>query len=218
MRLMKAVILAHGQPPTDAFVRSVVQSADLFLAADGAATFAQAIGIVPHIVSGDFDSVSVERAREMFPDAEIVPTPDQDFADTEKAIQLVRERGATESVLIGANGGRMDFTFANIALLLRFAPEIPLVCLHDDGAGRITEMRAVTAGACRFAAHPGETLSLLALESGVVVSVVGVGWTLDNAPLPIGTHGISNVVSSHEVTVTAHSGTVLVFRQWTQKH
>lgn len=215
---MKAVILAHGQPPTAAFARSVVHAADVFLAADGASIFAHAIGLKPDVISGDFDSVSVEQVREMFPDAEIVPTPDQDFADTEKAIQWVQERGATEIVLIGATGGRMDFTFANIALLLRFAPELPITCLHDDGAGRITEIRAVTVGEWNFAAHSGETLSLLALESNVVVSVAGVEWELNHARLPIGTHGISNVVASDNVTVTAHQGTVLVFRQWAEQN
>ena len=215
---MKAVILANGQPPTAKLAKSLIEAADVFLAADGAAFYCHALNLKPDIVSGDFDSISIENAREIFPDAEIVPTDDQDFADTEKAILLLVERGVTEITLIGATGGRMDFTFANIALLLRYSREVGLCCLHDDGTGHITEIRAVVGGrACIFEAQQGDALSLLALENDVTVSVSGVQWTLDNALLPIGTHGISNVVTENEVVVTAHSGTVLVFRAWVER-
>ena len=213
---MKTVILANGSLPTAKFAQSVIKDADLLLAADGAAHFAQSLGFAPDIISGDFDSVSMEEARALFPNAEIIPTIDQDFADSEKAIRLLLERGATEIILIGALGGRMDFTFANVALLLRYGNEVELRCLHDNGAGQITEIRAVSDGVCRFEARQGDLLSLLALENGVVVSVSGVQWCLENAPLPIGTHGISNVVTESTVTVTAHSGTVLVFRAWSE--
>lgn len=213
---MKAVILANGQPPTAKLAKSLINSADVFLAADGAAFYCHALKLKPDIVSGDFDSISIENAREMFPTAEIVPMIDQDFADTEKAIRLLIERGVTEITLIGATGGRMDFTFANIALLLRYGREVDLCCLHDDGTGHVTEIRAVNNEVCRFEARQGNSFSLLALENDVRVSVSGVQWTLDNAPLPIGTHGISNVVAANEVVVTAHSGTVLVFHTWAE--
>ncbi len=214
---MKAVILANGQQPTAQFAKSIIENADVFLAADGAAFYAKALGFVPDIISGDFDSIRVENAREMFPDAEIVPTIDQEFADTEKAIRLLIERGVTEITLIGATGGRMDFTFANIALLLRYGREVDLRCLHDDGAEHITEIRAVKETMCRFEARQGNALSLLAFEDGVRVSIKGVQWTLENAPLPIGTHGISNVVTANAVEVVAHSGTVLIFLVWSEQ-
>ncbi len=213
---MKAVILANGSPPTATLAQSVIASADVFLAADGAALFAKALGCVPDIISGDFDSESMEEAYALFPNAEIVPTPDQDFADTEKAIRLLIERGMTEITLIGATGGRMDFTFANIALLLRYGREVNLHCLHDDGTGQFTEIRAVRHGTYSLEARKGEVLSLLTFEEGVRVSVSGVQWSLNNARLPIGTHGISNVVTENEVQVVAHSGTVLVFRTWSE--
>ena len=65
------------------------------------------------------------RGPRRFPNALVVPTPDQDFADLEKAVLLARERGATHIAMLGATGGRMDHTLGNFALLQRYADVFP---------------------------------------------------------------------------------------------
>ena len=202
---MRVLILADGDPPSAFLAQRVAAEADLFLAADGAAHKAAALGVTPDIICGDFDSARLDEARAAFPRAEIAPTPDQDCADLEKAVLLARERGATRIALLGATGGRMDHTLTSFALLVRYAAEFPLRLLDD-----VSVAWALADGQqCAFAARSGETVSLITFE-GVTVSIAGVRWPLDAFPLQPGTRGVSNVADGSQVRVQAQNGSVFV--------
>jgi thiamine pyrophosphokinase len=201
---LKVLILANGDPPSAELAQRLAQEHDLLLATDGAAHSAASLGVTPDIICGDFDSVDLAAARRDFPRAEIVPTPDQNHADLEKALLLARERGATAVTILGAGGGRIDHLFANFALLLRYGCDLPL-CIADD-ASRVWPV----CGAFTLAAEAGDTVSLIALESGVCVSIRGVKWELHEENLLPGTLGVSNVAAGSEVCVEAHRGRLLL--------
>jgi thiamine pyrophosphokinase len=209
---MRTLILANGEPPTRELARQLVAEHDLLVATDGAAHRALVLGLTPHIVCGDFDSVRLAEARAALPQTEFIATPDQDRADLEKAIQVARDRGATAITITGAAGGRIDHTLAGFALLLRYHGEIP-IRIVDDGS----EVWAVSGPpeapvAYRFAATPGDTISLLSLDGQARVTVAGVNWPLENHPLAVGTHGISNVATADQIQLQVRGGTVLVCR------
>lgn len=197
---MNCLILANGSPPSAQLVRALALSNDLVLAADGAAQQAIALGVTPDIVCGDFDSVEMAAARAAFPTADFVPTPDQSYADLEKAILLARARGAGEITLTGTAGGRIDHTLANHVLLLRYGGEFPVKIVEDN-----TEVHAVF-GACRLETQSGDTLSLIAFGPGVRVSITGTQWELHDAPLSPGTGGVSNVATGGIVEIHVHGG------------
>jgi thiamine pyrophosphokinase len=185
-------------------MRRLAEAHDLLLAADGAAHRLIEAGLKPDLVCGDFDSVQMEAARAALPTSEFIPTPDQDRADLEKAVQVARERGATSITITGATGGRIDHTLANFALLLRYHREIPL-CIREERAS----VWAIS-GAHSLAAAPGDTISLLSLDGLARVTIRGVQWPLENYPLPIGTMGISNVATEERVHVLAQDGALLL--------
>ena len=206
---MNVLILLNGTPPSQRLLARLVAVHDLFLAVDGAVYAAAERGVSPDVVCGDFDSVSSETARRLFPLAEFVPTPDQNLADGEKALRLARERGATAATLTGTGGGRMDHWLGHVALLLRYHTEVALT-IREDG----TEMRAVsatngTAGEWVVTTRPGDTISLLSLDGRARATVSGVQWPLDDAPLPVGTRGLSNRAAGDRVVVQAHGGVLI---------
>ena len=201
----RALILADGEAPSAALAQRLARQAEVCIAVDGAAHKAVTLGITPDILCGDFDSVRLDEARAAFPNALVAPTPDQDFADLEKALLLARERGATHIVLLGATGGRMDHALGNFALLQRYADALSL-CLVDDRA--VTW--AMSEGQhCAFPAVPGETVSLVTF-TGATVSIAGVRWPLNAHRLLPGTHGVSNVADAAQVTVEVDSGSAFV--------
>lgn len=207
---MRVLILANGESPSQELAQRLAGEHDWILATDGAAHRAAGLELSPHLICGDFDSVVLEVARQEFPHAEFLPTPDQDFADLEKAIRLAIERGATAITIIGALGGRIDFTLASAALLLRYQPEVALGIIDDT-----MEVRAVSGtddapGELTLAANPGDTVSLLSFSGTARASITGVQWPLDEFLLPIGTHGVSNVVVAEHITVRARGGSLLV--------
>ena len=207
---MRVVILANGDPPSADLARTAVARHDLLIATDGAAHKAAAIGIVPALICGDFDSADLERVKLDFPNAELVETPDQNLADLEKALLLALERGATEATILGAGGGRVDHSLTTIALLLRYHGELALTLAHDGSAVRAVSGSAEHPGLLRLLTKPGDTVSLIALSPINRVSLSGVAWPLENERLPVGTHGVSNRATGDSVNVKVREGVVLV--------
>ena len=92
------------------------QEDDLIIAADGGYHNAQAMGVVPTLLLGDFDSL---KKGEKIPDGiEILQVPaEKDDTDTQLAVQVALEKGAKELVIIGGLDGRLDHTLSNLAVL-----------------------------------------------------------------------------------------------------
>jgi thiamine pyrophosphokinase len=209
----RVLILANGDPPSLARLASLVAEHDLLLATDGAARKAQALGQHPDIISGDFDSLSLQEAQREFPLSEIVPTPDQNYGDLEKAIGVARERGATAITITGATGGRLDHTLGVIALLLHYHTEIELRLIDDDSETRALSGTDTMLAEWAFPATPSDIVSLVSFDGRARATLKGVQWPLCDHLLPIGTLGISNRAIAERVVVQVRSGSVIVCHQ-----
>ncbi len=200
---MKTLIFANGDPPSPRMAQFLASLHEEIIATDGAADRLIPLEILPHVVCGDFDSVS-ETARVLLPNTLFLPTPDQDHADLEKAIGLARKRGAAQITLTGTGGGRLDHLLSSYALLLRYHREIPIQIVED--CGRVFAL----SGETTFPAFPGDTLSLISFDGTAEVTLHGVEWELTDHRLDIGTHGVSNQVTGVEVFLSVSGGAVFV--------
>jgi thiamine pyrophosphokinase len=198
---MRVLILANGDAPSEALAQHFATAHSLFLATDGAAHRAAGLGIVPDIVCGDFDSVSLEVAHAEFPNTAFIPTPDQDRADLEKAVMLALERGASEITILGANGGRIDHTLANFALLLRYQSQAILAIVDDHSEVRALSGTQEAPGELRLSVSPNDTFSVISPTGNAYVTIRGVVWELEDYLLPVGTQGVSNVAQSEQIVV-----------------
>ena len=214
---MKVLVLANGEPPSEALLARLADEHDLCIAADGAALAALRLGVRPDIVSGDFDSLDLGAARTALPDAEFVPTPDQNQTDLEKALALALERGATEITVAGASGGRIDHTLGSFCLLLRWRetwPDLPVTFVEDG-----SEVRAVR-GEIVLETEPGDAVSLLSYDGRATVSIRGVRWPLHRHPLAMGVGGLLNEATATHVQIEAVGGVILVchLQAWRRRH
>lgn len=217
---LRVLILAHGELPSEERVRRMHAEHDYIMVTDGAAHRVLEFGVIPDLLCGDFDSVNLESIRELLPDVRIVPTPDQEQADLEKAIQIAREIG-DEITIVGATGGRMDHTLANLALLLRFPPDIPLCFVDDFGTVRALTGTQEQPGEITLETEIGDTLSLISFEPQVHVDIEGVQWPLHLSHLLPGTRGVSNVAAETAVTIRVRGGSVFIchlFREQIERH
>lgn len=204
---MKVLILANGEPPSAELLARVASEHDLFLATDGAALTAARLGVRPDVVSGDFDSLDLEAAHALLPQAEFVPTPDQNRTDLEKAVLIALERGAEGLTVTGAAGRRIDHTLGNFGLLLRWRaeyPNLPVVLVADG-----SETRAVR-GEIVLKTEPGDVVSLLSWDGLARVSVSGVKWPLESHLLAVGVGGLLNEALGPRVTIRAEGGIIFV--------
>src|SRR5262249_42874092 len=141
------------------------RSADLVVAADGAADRLRAVGITPAATIGDLDSL-VSRAG--LP--RVLPDPDQATSDCDKLLAWLRDEGHRDVTLIGAEGDRIDHTLGAFLSAARF-PALVRFAMRRGLGWVLTGPSAFSVGTV-----PGELVSLLPLETCSGVGIAGVRW------------------------------------------
>lgn len=209
---MRAIIFVNGVIPERETVQRWVRAHDDVLAADGGAHHAVAMGLTPRVVVGDMDSVSSELVEEL--GATGVEFERHPAAKNKTDLELTIERairdGAKEIVLLGALGGRLDQSLANVLLMAQqdWAATIHLVDAN--------EIATVIHGGeeMTFDATPGSTVSLLPLSATVTgITYTGMVYPLNDATLTLGsTRGVSNEVASYPATVRIATGIALMIQ------
>ena len=201
------LLVANGVLPKAEFVQEIAHQHDFIIAIDGATQKLLNYGILPDLITGDFDSIDENFVHAIAPNLNRISTPDQNFADIEKAIRLIIEFGGKKITVIGILGGRPDFTIAHIAVLLRYHKEID--CIFAD---ETSDIRAVSTE-ITLDTNLGDTISLVTFQEDVRVTLRGTEWELEDAILPIGTHGVSNIACENSIHLQVQNGVVLLFKQ-----
>lgn len=115
-------ILICGGTLSAAFLKEVCSGYPeaVVFAVDGGLRVAEAAGVLPDYLVGDFDTAEdslVSRYERKC--ITIRHKPEKDATDTELAVDEALERGAETILLLGATGTRMDHTMANVHMLYR---------------------------------------------------------------------------------------------------
>jgi len=208
---MRAVVVAGGQfSHTDNWPRLAV-GADLIVGADGGAAQAMASGLSPDVVIGDMDSLPDEARTALTGDGRefIVHPRAKDETDLELALTYVVERGYRDIVVLGALGGRLDHTLANVLLLA--LPRFGAARIAILGGGQ--EALVLHGGSSLDVdGRPGDLVSLLPLGGDAVgVTTRGLAWALDGEILHFGaSRGVSNEMTAATARVELDSGCLLV--------
>ena len=210
MKKMHVVIFAGGVlRPRKAFF-DAIGSADMFIAADRGAVAALQYGCTPHIVVGDFDSLDGMLLEDLGKRGSEIrcAAVEKDETDTELAMQIAIDEGATRITLVGALGGaRFDHTMANILLLAGFEG-VPITLV--DGPSMCWLLRGP--GSSAIDGHVGDLISLLPLTSDASgIRTRGLYYPLKGETLSFGKpRGMSNVLTEEHAEVSVESGMLLV--------
>jgi thiamine pyrophosphokinase len=206
-----ALIFANGDLNDGTMVRRALESRHdaLLVAADGGARMAVSLGLRPHVVIGDMDSLTADELAELkHSGSEIHQYPaEKNETDLELALMLVAERGATWIRIIGAVGDRLDQTISNVYLLT--LPQLTN-CDARMVAGK-QQIWLMPAGEHTLNGEAGDTISLLPISGDVHgVSTDGLYYPLRGETLVFGpARGVSNVMNGQHATVRVESGTLL---------
>lgn len=208
MEKLRAVVFANGELADPAAVRAFLQPDDTLVAADGGYSHMKHVGVQPHLLIGDFDSLSageVESLRAAGVEVKNYPS-EKDETDLELALSYLAKQGFREIRVVAALGGRLDQTLANL-YLLEMEELRGLDVRLDDGHEEILVIRDKAA----VTGTPGDTLSLLSMEGCTRgITTQGLKFALDGETLcPSRSRGISNVMLEPEVHITVQSGALL---------
>ena len=190
-----------GLPP-DAYI----------IAADSGLDHAVAAGLRPHLVIGDFDSANpATLAWAVAEGIEIERhSPDKDNTDTELALAAARMSGATDVVLLGGGGDRLDHSIAAITTLGHPSMAVFTTVSARWDTTMISVLHAPRA--ITFATELDATFSLLALHGACSgIDVDGGLWPLSDAELQPGSSlGVSNRTTTNELRLRARVGVLTV--------
>ena len=205
---MRFLIVSGGYPPEEKMLRQYIDKADILIGVDGAADFLEKLGITAEILIGDFDT-----ADEKNVDAQaergaktVRLESEKNESDTEAAVSLAIEAGASEIVLLGAIGSRMDHTMANIALMKQAYDRGISIKIHNaNNEIFISKDKYMILG------RKGQTVSILPLGGDIYVSATGLSYPLDNLLLAVGSsRGVSNIVKDDEAKISISGGYALI--------
>ncbi len=207
---MRAVIFVNGEIDDYAVLAKWLRPNDYLIGADGGTAHCLALDCSPSLVVGDLDSLAPEQVARLEAEGthfERHP-PAKNETDLELAIERAIHDGAAEILILGALGGRLDQTLANLLILvqrvwpvsIRVADGSQVACVVRGGETLVLE-----AGA-------GATVSMIPLSAQVTgITYHGMEYPLHNATLALGsTRGISNVVVETPATVQIAGGILLV--------
>lgn len=178
------------------------EEGDYVLCADAGWKLAEACGVQPALVIGDFDSSDAPYAENV----ERHPVM-KDDTDTMLCLRRGLKLGYERFLFVGGFGGRLDHTMANLQTLA-FAARFGAQAEMCDGR---TWATAVQNGSVRIKRRPGK-LSMFSMGdrcSGITST--GTVYNLTDGALdnffPL---GVSNEFVANEATVTVKNGTLLI--------
>lgn len=185
-----------GGAPVERYdrIRGLLAPGDFAVYCDSGLRHRQALGLEPSLIVGDFDSW-----EDPHDGTETLILPrEKDDTDTVFAAKEMLQRGCRDFLLVGAAGGRLDHTLANLSLLLLLDDAGARAVLADDSS--LT--RVVSREEVRIE-DAWSYFSLLAAGGDAAgVTVTGAKYPLEDAALtssfPL---GVSNEVLPGETAV-----------------
>ena len=212
MQVKRVVIIANGTLNDLKFYRKRIREDDYLICADGGANHALAMGLTPHLVVGDLDSIDDEVSQELCRvSTEFLQYPsEKEKSDLELALDKAIELRPGKIVLIGVFGGRrMDHTFANIMLMnVPLNRGIAVEIIDEDHEVRLVNSDVTIKG------QAGDYLSLLPLTAEVKEVVTeGLKYPLTGETLFFSSsRGLSNEFTGLEASIKVGAGTLLVIK------
>lgn len=205
------IIISGGELRDDPFYQCILSEAGFIICADGGARHAGKMGIRPDVVLGDFDTLTARELEELERSGtRIIRYPrDKDYTDTHLALLQALKMEFTDIIILGALGGRLDHTLANVMLLaIPEAVEARIRIMDPGQEIFLVKKEAALRGG------KGETISLLPLGSRVSgIKTRGLGYEVPGGILSIGHPiGVSNYFQEEDAAIEIAEGLLLVVR------
>lgn len=205
---MRIIIFANGELPNPDKARALIQPNDFIICADGGTRHALNLGLTPHIIIGDMDSLPSNFQLSTFNGEVVLYPKDKNETDLELAINHAITLNPDEIIIIAALGGRIDQTLANITLLSNFQTfNLKL----NDGLEEIFLCKDQV----EIKGRSGDIVSLIPWGGNVEgVSTEHLKWKLSKETLfSDKTRGISNEMTSGVATISITNGLLLIIHQ-----
>lgn len=206
----KCLILANGRPPKIEQIKSLqTLGYNTLFCADGGADSALELDLIPDFIIGDLDSISFKALDRFNDTSKIIKYDRQDDTDVEKCLKYAIEQGFTDTILLGATGNRLDHTFCNLGVVIKFFNQINVKIVHEKSLLEAYDKPFT------LATKPSETISLYGFDSQTKITTTGLKYPLDNESLVFGVNeSTSNQALGETVKINVTGGKIFVVRNF----
>jgi len=237
---MNAAIICNGAVSDYSFYRKYLNGIDYIIAADGGASHARRMGVQPHLLIGDFDSISpedMEYYRNTGVEIRTFPV-NKDKTDTEIAIDIIIEKAEKEKEDINSSASDIKGSILDIKGTLfndsAFNSSVIIIgalgSRYDHSLANIFLLRKLLDKGIRakiinesneimlinnsieFEKNIFDKITLLPLSHEVTgITTYNMIYPLNNATIKMGsTWGVSNEFAARSAGVSIKSGEMLV--------
>jgi len=208
--LKKCIILANGKPPERNVISFLMKNnySTLFCA-DGGANTAMKMGLSPKFIIGDFDSIQKQTINHYSGKTKIIKMNRQNDTDVEKCLKSAVKKKFDEAILLGVTGDRLDHTFCNMGIVIKFFDKIIIKIIAENSI-----LTAIT-GTKKLKTFPGETISIYGINSETKITSSGLKYSLKTIALPFGyKESTSNIAISDHIELKVTGGIIFVIRDF----
>lgn len=208
--MKKCIILANGQPPKKTVINFLRDTGySTLICADGGADTAMLYKLSPDFIIGDLDSISPEAFKYYSKKCRIIKIKRQSDTDVEKCLKYAIKNRFTEAILLGGTGDRLDHSFCNLGIVLKFSNRIKITVIHQKSLLR-TYSGDITLKTVR-----DETISVYGINDKTKIVSRGLKYTLKNISLPFGEkESTSNIALGEKVELKIRNGNVFIVRDF----
>lgn len=208
--MKKCIIIANGKSPTKKNVLFFIgKGYSTIICADGGANSAKKLGITPHYIIGDLDSINTGIKKYYENKSTIIKYKRQNDTDVEKCLKFAIKKKFDEVVLLGATGDRLDHTICNLGIIIKFYKKIKIL-LAAESSFLIPTDRSLILKSLK-----GETVSLYAFDSKTRITSYGLKYKLNSTLLPFGKReSTSNVSTSSSIKLNVKGGIIFIIRDF----
>lgn len=208
----KAVIFLNGDKTDVSQVKTLIDKNTLVIGCDGGTKHVIDLGITPHVVLGDMDSISSELKKKLKKEKVrfvLYPTK-KDYTDAELSIEYAMQQRCREIIMTGILGTRIDHMITTIHMLANPKFKNIQIRIIEGNQDIYTVWKKI-----KLAGKKGDTVSLIPLNDNVTgVTTKNLEYPLQDETLKIyETRGVSNVMTKNQAEIFVKNGVILVVHQ-----
>lgn len=179
--MIRCIILANGRPPGKSVIKYLKdKNYSVLICADGGANSARKLNLIPDYIIGDLDSISESDLNYFRGKSIIRRISRQNDTDVEKCLKFAISKNISEAILLGVTGDRLDHTFCNLGIIIKFYNKIKLKIIAENS------YLSAYSGKIELNTFQGETISLYGFNSKTKIKSEGLKYPLNNCSLPFG--------------------------------
>lgn len=202
--IKKAILFINGTPPINL---PKTEGYDVIACTDGAFHYLKEKNFILDkldFISGDFDSHSGN--DEHLYDEKFIHTPDQNFTDFHKALNILKSKGVLKVDVYGASGGEQDHFLGNLHVAFLFKNDME-IAFYDE-----TSTYYFIPKYFELTNAEGKMISLLPFPTAKNISTKGLNWELSQEDLSLVSRiGTRNFAKKNTIHISYEKGDLLIF-------